>query len=283
MQAQFEDVFKQMSAATGESATAPAESAAADKPSKPEDPTAADASFQETIRRTMERMQNSGEQATAAAASGSEDDFMAEMLKQLSSGAVGGEGGEEDFSKMLMGMMEQLTNKEILYEPMKELHDKFPEWLEKNRATTSKEDLDRYELQQGIVAEIVTKFEDKSYKDSNPADREYIVDRMQKVSASGIASSPINTNATRCKQQGRRLPTWLGTCHLHRMPLTCQTISVIHNRSPNLWTIVHYMPFAKYCAQVCPMIPVCHQRAQPNASLCPCSPTPCEKFQSMMS
>ncbi|KAI6781689.1 Peroxisome biogenesis protein 19-like protein [Emericellopsis cladophorae] len=185
MQAQFEDVFKQMSAATGESATAPAESAAADKSSKPEEPTAADASFQETIRRTMERMQNSGEQATAAAASGSEDDFMAEMLKQLSSGAVGGEGGEEDFSKMLMGMMEQLTNKEILYEPMKELHDKFPDWLDKNRATTSKEDLDRYELQQGIVAEIVTKFEDKSYKDSNPADREYIVDRMQKMQAAG--------------------------------------------------------------------------------------------------
>lgn len=104
---------------------------------------------------------------------------MAEMLKQL-----GGEGGgsEEDFSKMLMGMMEQLTNKEILYEPMKELNEKFPEWLEKNKAATSAEDLKRYEEQQGLVKEIVAKFEESTYSDSNATDREYIVERMQKVS-----------------------------------------------------------------------------------------------------
>ena len=90
----------------------------------------------------MERMQNSGDQATAAATSSDgADDFMAEMLKSLGSGdfnpgGLGGGEDSEDFSKMLMGMMEQLTNKEILYEPMKELHDKFPEWMEKNRATT---------------------------------------------------------------------------------------------------------------------------------------------------
>lgn len=179
MQQQFEEMFKQMSAAGGQAAAADAAKPSADgaKPTAP--PSTTDASFQDTIRKTMERMQNSGDQATAAANSGSEDDFMAEMLKQL-----GGEGGgsEEDFSKMLMGMMEQLTNKEILYEPMKELNDKFPDWLEKNKATTSAEDLKRYEEQQGLVKEIVAKFEESTYSDSNAADREYIVERMQKVS-----------------------------------------------------------------------------------------------------
>ncbi|KAJ3514102.1 hypothetical protein NM208_g15094 [Fusarium decemcellulare] len=119
---------------------------------------------------------------------------MSEMMKQLSSGdlgALGGEGSEEEFSKMLMGMMEQLTNKEILYEPMKELDEKFPEWLAKNRGTTPKEDLKRYEEQQSVVREIVAKFEEKTYSDSNAADREFIVDKMQKMQAAGSPPSDL--------------------------------------------------------------------------------------------
>lgn len=140
------------------------------------------ASFQETIRKTMARMQASGDQATAAAAAeGSEDDFMAEMMKAMKD-IPGADGSEEDFSKVLMGMMEQLTNKEILYEPMRELNEKFPGWMEKNGKTLNKEDKERYEEQQRLVAEMVAKFEEPTYKDENVADREYVVDRMQKVS-----------------------------------------------------------------------------------------------------
>ncbi|KAL2257461.1 hypothetical protein VTK26DRAFT_139 [Humicola hyalothermophila] len=196
MQAQFESIFNELGAA--------AASASADQPSEPSGPlpprpgvgssTAANAessSFQETIRRTMERMQASGEQATAAAAAEGTDDFMAELLKQMQGGGLDGMGSEEEFSKMLMGMMEQLTNKEILYEPMKELHEKFPEWMEKNREKISKEDLTRYEEQQTLAKEIVLKFEEATYSDSNPADREYIVDRMQKMQASGSPPSDL--------------------------------------------------------------------------------------------
>ncbi|KAI8235618.1 Peroxisomal biogenesis factor 19 [Colletotrichum sp. SAR 10_86] len=163
MQAQFDDMFKQINAAAQE----------------------------ETIRKTMERMQASGDQATAAAAESSTEDFLAEMMKQLGDGNMDGAGSEEEFSKMLMGMMEQLTNKEILYEPMKELNDKFPEWLEKNREKTPAEDLKRYEEQQALVKEIVARFEEKTYADGNAADREYIVDRMQKMQAAGSPPSDL--------------------------------------------------------------------------------------------
>ncbi|CAK7272187.1 Peroxisome chaperone and import receptor [Sporothrix epigloea] len=151
--------------------------------------TAKDATFQDTIRRTMERMQASGDQATAAAAADSEstDDMLSEFMKQLQSGGLGGPGGsnEEDLTKMLMGMMEELTNKDILYEPMKELDEKFPAWMDANRSKTSAEDLKRYEEQQVIVREIVARFELPSYSDTNPEHREYIVDRMQKMQAAG--------------------------------------------------------------------------------------------------
>ena len=138
-------------------------------------------SFQETIRKTIERMQASGEEATAAATSEDPDDVLAQMLKQMQGGNVGGPGNEEDFSQLLMGMMEQLTTKEILYEPMKELHDRFPAWMSKNRESTKQDDVRRYERQQRMVGEIIEKFEEKGYSDSHPADREYIVGRMQEV------------------------------------------------------------------------------------------------------
>ncbi|KAG5928699.1 hypothetical protein E4U42_000128 [Claviceps africana] len=192
MQEQFEEMFKQMAAAVGESG--PETTSPDDPPARPSSntpPANNDASFQETIRRTMERMQTSGEQATAAAAAGSGDDFLSELMKQMGSGDLGGEGSEEEFSRMLMGMMEQLTNKDILYEPMKELNDKFPEWFEKNEASTSSEDLKRYEEQRTLVREIVAKFEETGYSDDNAADREYIVDRMQKMQAAGSPPSDL--------------------------------------------------------------------------------------------
>ena len=139
-------------------------------------------SFQDTIRKTMERMQESGDQASAAASSGSQDEMFAQMLKEMEKSGIGGNESEEDFSKMLLGMMEQLTNKDILYEPMKELNDRFPGWMKENREKQKKEDATRYEEQQKLVSEIVARFELANYSDEKAEDREYIVERMQKVS-----------------------------------------------------------------------------------------------------
>lgn len=180
LQKQFEDMVKDLGGAAAEDAgpSAPGASSSGDKSASTK---AAEESFQETIRKTMERMQESGDQASAAAASADPDDIFAQMLKEMEKGCFAGEGNDDDFSKMLMGMMEQLTNKEILYEPMKELHDKFPDWMAKNKEKTPKEDLDRYEEQHRLVTEIVARFEKSGYSDSNAPDREYIVERMQKV------------------------------------------------------------------------------------------------------
>jgi peroxin-19 len=189
MQSQFESMLKELSGTTAleEAAGLPSNSATAQSQpgastSKAGTSAAGEESFQDTIKKTIERIQASGEQATAAAAADNSDDILAELMKQIQAGAeLGGEGTEEDFSKMLLGMMEQLTNKDILYEPMKELDDKFPDWIAKNKAKTPEDDMKRYEEQRIVVREIVAKFEERTYADSNVADREYIVERMQKV------------------------------------------------------------------------------------------------------
>ena len=211
MQRQFEHFVKELGGAA-EMAPPQAQSSAtvtSKVKSEAGSSTGAEESFQETIRKTMERMQNSGEQATAAAASADQEDLLAQMMKEMQSGGLDGAGGEEDFSKMLMGMMEQLTNKDILYEPMQELHTKFPMWMSKNRESTAKDDLQRYEEQQRLVGEIVAKFEEKGYSDSNAADREYIVERMQKVRHTPRALHLSWLTTSRCKQQGLRQPILL--------------------------------------------------------------------------
>lgn len=190
MQKQLEDLVREFGAATTGPAPAggqqPAASTGLDaNPASASASTAtksAEESFQETIQRTMERMQASGNQASVAAAStAGDDDILAQMLREMEKGGAGGGEGDEDFSKMLLGMMDQLTNKEILYEPMKDLNDKFPGWMEANGAKLAAEERDNYAEQMRLIREIVVKFEAKDYSDSNPADREYIVDRMQKV------------------------------------------------------------------------------------------------------
>lgn len=140
--------------------------------------------FNDAIQRTMERMKESGEKATEAASTddGLSDDMLAQLLKAVEAGASGA-GEDGDLTKMFMGMMEQLSNKEMLYEPMKELDGKFGPWIEKNKAEgkVSAEDMERYESQAKVVGQIVKKFEEPGYTDEDPKCREYVWERMQEV------------------------------------------------------------------------------------------------------
>jgi peroxin-19 len=238
MQAQFENMLKELggAAALGETigVGGPGPSASK-KPTAKTGPAAAtpatEESFQETIKKTMERMRESGDQATAAATSDNTDDLMAEFMKAMQTGGLDGEGGEEDFSKMLLGMMEQLTNKEILYEPMKELDDKFPDWMKKNTGKVDEADMKRYKEQQIYVREIVKRFELKTYKDDNTADREYIVDRMQKVGTDFICVDSV-LMFYRCKQLALLLLISWEICRQHKKRSVHQKKAALHNEKP---------------------------------------------------
>ncbi|KAB8228559.1 putative peroxisomal membrane protein receptor Pex19 [Aspergillus alliaceus] len=152
-------------------------------------------SFNDAIQQTINRMKESGDKATAAASEDDADDLVAQLLKAIEAGA-GGAGDDGDLSKMFMGMMEQLSNKEMLYEPMKELDGKFGPWLleNKGKGTISAEDMERYEKQAGIVSQIVAKFEEKGYTDEDPKCREYVWEKMQEMQAAGSPPEELVTN-----------------------------------------------------------------------------------------
>ncbi len=182
----------------------------AHNPSKPSSSSGEKESFDSTIRRTMERMQASDSSATNAATtkpagtdgtSSEEADMLATLLKALESSGAGDDpissgdpNSEDSLSKMFLGMMEQLTNKDMLYEPMKELDSKYPEWLAKKKGNLQDEDYKRYEGQRRVVREMVAKFEEKGYSDEDSRCREFIWERMQKMQAMGSPPEDLIAN-----------------------------------------------------------------------------------------
>ena len=88
-----------------------------------------------------------------------------------------------DLNDILMRAMEQIANKELLYEPMQELHGKFGPWIAENKGKgkVSDEDMARYEYQAQVVEQIVSKFNEEGYSDENPECRAYIWEKVQEV------------------------------------------------------------------------------------------------------
>jgi peroxin-19 len=154
--------------------------------------------FEDTIRKTMERMSTSDATATNAASqpANSEEDMLAQLLKAMETEGGGADGEDGDLSKMFLGMMEQLTNKDMLYEPMRELDEKFPEWLAKKEkeGKLPAEDMKRYRTQRGIVKEIVGKFGERGYSDDDPRCREFIWERMQRMQDEGSPPEDLIAN-----------------------------------------------------------------------------------------
>jgi len=160
--------------------------------------TGTNTTFDDTIRRTMERMSTSDATATNAASqsANAEEDMLAQLLKAIETEAGGPDSEDGDLSKMFLGMMEQLTNKDMLYEPMKELDGKFPEWLAKQEKASKLpgDDMKRYRNQSVIVKEIVGKFEEQGYSDEDPRCREFVWERMQKMQNEGSPPEDLIAN-----------------------------------------------------------------------------------------
>jgi peroxin-19 len=70
-----------------------------------------------------------------------EDEFLKEMFQNLQGGA-GDDFNPESLNPdaVIDGMMEQLLSKDLMYEPMKHVTEKFPTWLQENKATLSPKD-----------------------------------------------------------------------------------------------------------------------------------------------
>lgn len=151
-------------------------------------------SFQDTISQTMNRLNESKQEIDKEVLESGDDDFLAKMMKELESAMGSGSDGDLDMSKLINDMLEQMASKEILYEPMKEMYDKYPAWLKENDAKITAEERTRYQNQFQIITEVVTQFEKPDYSDENPEHRKYITSRMELMQNSGAPPSELMGN-----------------------------------------------------------------------------------------
>lgn len=82
-------------------------------------------------------------------------------------------------------MMQQLLSKEILYEPMKEICDRYPKWLEDNKAKLTDEEYARYSRQYEFIKDLNQVYE------AEPENFNKIVELMQKMQECGQPPNDI--------------------------------------------------------------------------------------------
>ncbi|KAG0267503.1 Peroxisome chaperone and import receptor [Mortierella polycephala] len=143
-------------------------------------------SFQDRVAKTMDKLKDSSEQVDSQVAEGSEEALMAEMMKQMEGMSEGG-----DFQNVLDGMMEQLMSKDILYEPMLDLKNKYPQWLEENKDKISSAEYIRYEKQHGYVKQIVECFERPDFDDKSESRAKDVIELMQGIQDCGQPPADI--------------------------------------------------------------------------------------------
>jgi len=87
------------------------------------------------------------------------------------------EQGLDNLLPMMEGMMQSLLSKDLLYPAMKDMNEKFPDWLADNRKNLSDSDYSKYNKQYDITRKICHEFE-QEYPNSTEAERKGRFDRI---------------------------------------------------------------------------------------------------------
>ncbi|ODV64980.1 Pex19-domain-containing protein [Hyphopichia burtonii NRRL Y-1933] len=135
--------------------------------------------FDDIMKQTMNRLKKSGEtideQLKNDPSSGNPEDMLTQLLAGLGGPDGAGSGdGDFDMSKLLVDMLEQLSSKEVLYEPIKDLNTKFPDYLKEKKGVISEEEHQNYTKQYEITNDIVAMFESSDFNDEDKQKREQV-------------------------------------------------------------------------------------------------------------
>ncbi|EDO15598.1 hypothetical protein Kpol_483p17 [Vanderwaltozyma polyspora DSM 70294] len=116
------------------------------------------------------------------------DDLISQLLSGMSD--VAPDGNLDD---TILGLLNQMSSKEVLYEPLKETHSEYTKWFEDNTTadeTYSEEDHTRFKKQYGIIGQIIQIYEAPEY--NNEKDRQQLTDLLDALEQLG--NSPVNNS-----------------------------------------------------------------------------------------
>jgi len=87
--------------------------------------------------------------------------------------------GQPEVYRAMEDIMEKFLSKDIMYEPMKELKDRYPSWLAENQGKLSSTDIAKYEEQLVFVKQICELYE------KEPQDIQQVATLIQQMQALG--------------------------------------------------------------------------------------------------
>ncbi|KAF3791087.1 Peroxisome biogenesis protein 19-1 [Nymphaea thermarum] len=109
-----------------------------------------------------------------------DEQMMENLVKQFEELA-----GSQDMETIVETMMHQLLSKEILHEPMKEIGERYPKWLEEHKSGLSTEEYQRYSDQYELIKRLIEVYENE------PNNFNKIVELMQKMQECGQPPNDI--------------------------------------------------------------------------------------------
>ncbi|KAJ7115527.1 Pex19 protein family-domain-containing protein [Mycena crocata] len=154
--------------------------------------------FQSKIKQAMGKLKEGEEglQDASTAAGNPGPESLEALLGQLRDLGLGGEGGEgepdeAELAGFLENMMGELMSKEVLYEPLTELAEKFPPYLAAPPAPLAADDRTRYESQLERVKAILAVFDKPDFDDADPKARESVVALMAEMQSFGAPPTEL--------------------------------------------------------------------------------------------
>ncbi|QLQ80817.1 hypothetical protein HG537_0E01720 [Torulaspora globosa] len=158
--------------------------------------------FKNVVSKTLDRLKENGSKVDSNLAKEEKqkntDDILSQLLDQLvESGNVGDTQGSEDgVDNAILQILNQMSSKEVLYQPMKEMHAEFTQWLQDHSEDEEHTDkIDIYKKQYHLVGQIIAVFENDSY--TNETNREQItnlLDELEQLGDSPVSKGFNNAN-----------------------------------------------------------------------------------------
>lgn len=165
---------------------------AAGKPSKPNTDVSDNNSpkFKDIVSNTLDRLkENSNKIDTKLKEekkSRNSDGILSQLLDQL---VEGDDENGEGLDNAILNILNQMSSKEILYQPMKDMQLEFNNWMKQNETNKDFENkITTYKEQQQLVDEIIIIYEKDDY--TNEKYRKHITELLDKLEALG--ESPVN-------------------------------------------------------------------------------------------
>lgn len=107
-----------------------------------------------------------------------------ELTKAMEGLGMGDGDGDGSILPLMQSIMQNLLSRDVLYPSLKDITEKYPEWLQSHRESLSAEQFEKYQAQHNVMGKICEQFEAESPADSEATQKarfETVLDLMQQL------------------------------------------------------------------------------------------------------